>query len=277
MDELEVSQGSEQSPSILDGINSHLSGDGAQPETPVETTEAVEAETPETVEEEPARADERITQLVQEREQERRQREQLELMIAANPQMRAEYERLVYGQQVEQPPQLPDWDPYDPEVIEAHKKAMKEELMQEFAPFIQFVQAQQQSQLEARKQEVVGHIDNLVFQEYPEAKENPLAFKVVNQNLIDELAKLPPEIQQARQYFPQLNPQQQAIVKNAMEQAARNAVAQAKLDLQGFQQAPAPAPPPKVFSEGGTNLVQQKANEPTDVNSMILAHLNKPT
>lgn len=302
MDEQLESQGSDQSPTLLESINAHLSGETTPTteeqkpanvptsETPQEQPQEDPQEVQPEAQEPRSRAEERINEVNQKFYEAQRKAEQLELFIASNPQARAAYEAAIYGQQMSQQPQiqtsgndeLPEWDPHDPDVVEKYaEKLFEQKYGSKIQQFEQFLENQKQQAIQTQRQNLIGSVDETLFTELPSAKENDVHFAVANHFLQQEVASFPQEYQYAMANFAALHPQDQGMVVQALQQAAKKASEKAKQELKLGQAAPVAAPPqsnpPKVFSEGATNLVQPRpAGEPTDLNGMIQAHLSRP-
>lgn len=308
--------------SVQDSINAHLSGGQTQEATTQpETSQPTEGE-PQTEgqpEEPQGRAEQRIQDLIKqntELQQRAAIADQLQMFIASNPQARAAYEQAInqgysqeQAQQIatnQQPQQqsqgrwygdipqdrstLPDWDPYDDNVVREHAKVLIHDIvadmmapvLQQISPMQQFVQQQQMQQVQAENQKLVSGLDEMLYQEIPEAKTvGSLEFAVANQLYIEEMRGVEPEYQQALQNYAYLNPQQKQMVQDRFQKCVKDAASKAKQLLgqrapqgQGLP-APQPAAVQRPFAEGGTNLVPPRGNEPVDLTGMISAHLNR--
>lgn len=292
----EAEQGSSQSPSIMDGISAHLGG-GSEPteSTPI-TVEAVDTvvttETPteqaEAAPEEPAqeeatsRFQQRIDELTKREAETRHQNEQLQLLIASNPQLRAAYEQQLMGQQQAYQPNvnadvwynqnqqqegnyLPDWDPHDPDVVRQHGNALFAEMLaplqQQIQQINQFYQQQQQVAVQQQRQTVVNDFDEYAYNELPSARENKAHFAVYNECIKDAVATLQATGGQ--------------LTLEDYKVAARVAAVEAKKLIGGFTPALQAQEVKKPFVESGANLVAPRSDEPNDTLGLINAHLNK--
>lgn len=267
--------------STSDIINAHLNPE-SQPEAQPTEAPAQESAESEPVQEPQGRAEDRINELNQKFYDAQRQKEQLELMIASNPVMRSEYERLINGgatsdQAINQmaggqpqqpaPVELPEYDPFDADVVRAYARAefMKElqPLQQQIAQYEQFIQQQQEERIQQQFQQAGEYIDGILYEAVPQAKEDEIAQGLVTfyfQNAVK-----------------QLHPSQRNDL-NALAEAARQAGAIAKQKItERFGQAqPVQAAPAKLpYSESATNMVQPRPAQPDSLHGMINAHLSR--
>lgn len=185
--------------------------------------------------------------------------------------------------------QLPAWDPYDEDVTREHAKVLINDMVearvqQAIAPIMQqlqqvvpFVGTLQQQHLTQERNSMITSLDQALFDAVPSAKENQAHFAIANQGVVEGISQLPPEYQNAIRNFDRLHPQDKATVNQVLNTVVIPHAVKRTNELLGQL---APSQPhqsvPKPFAEGGTNLVQARpANEGTDINSMIMAHMSK--
>lgn len=317
MDELQE-QGSSESPSLeapqeVNPFDAHLAGGGvteeAQPQATDTTTE--EAIQPEVEQEPQGRAEQRIQELIRqnsELNQRAQMADQLQMFIASNPQARAAYEQAIgqgatpeqaqqaaaqtqqtqqtgkwYGDVAQDPTAVPEWDPFDENVVREHAKVLIHDmvqdalapLMQQFQPVTSYVEQLQQQQVQAEVQSTLSSVQEAIYAEIPSAKDNQAHFTLTKGKLLEQIQTLPQQYQQAIYDYEYLNPQDRQIVGQVLTQCVKQASQQAKelINLLGPAQQQANAQEvPKPFAEGGTNLVAPRPNEP---GNPFLAHINR--
>lgn len=268
--------------SIADALNAHLNRDGNEP-TPEQPQEPAQpAGNPPPSEGGSLSAEEQL--------------KAYQLMIAANPVMSAEYERLLNGGQPAQPAQpqpqpgqpqpqaatasnvndepLPEWNAFDEDTVRQHGRVW---LREEIAPVqetlnqvVQVLQGIMGERVQTQQQQLVDSLDEVMFSELPSARDNDQHFEVANMVLRDELSKIPQNML--------ANPQ-------VLAEASRRASTRTKqiLGIAGVQPAPVPGQQPqaiqpaaqKPYAEAPTNYVTPRANEPNDVNGLLMAHLHR--
>lgn len=263
------------------------------------------------------RAEDRINELTSRNNELQRAYDAMQVFVASNPEIRNAYVQAFNPNAAQQFPQqaamqqqgqpsgpdfphfqvtdqerqsLPEWEPYDQDVVRQHAKVMMKEMLGEMmgptlAPLAHaLVQMQQQvvptvqsiaqEREAAVQQQAVSHLDGVIFNEIPSAKDNDAHFAVANQALSQELAML--QQQTAQQYGrPPSMPE--------IEEAAKKAAAKAKTWINSFtsqQQTTQVAngyaqTAQPMFAEGATNLVQSRPNGAGTSQDAILAHLNR--